>query len=34
VLHTDLVTVLLTDDQRLFVGAVDPDELYTAAGNR
>lgn len=32
VLHTDLVSVLLTDDQRLFVGAVDADALYSAAG--
>lgn len=33
VLHTDLVTVLLTDDRRLFVGAVDADALYSAAGH-
>jgi outer membrane lipoprotein-sorting protein len=32
-LHTSLVTVLVTDNGRLFVGAVQPSVLYAAAGS-
>ncbi len=32
-LRTSLVTVLVTDNGRLFIGAVQPSVLYAAAGS-